>query len=49
MENIIKVAILGFVIGYILFRLRNKNQKKPAYSDILMNDEYKVKGQWDKD
>ena len=44
---------LGLIIGYLLFRFVNRNKQKiknptDIYSDILTNDKYKVKGQYDK-
>ena len=48
MEKWITIT-LGLIIGYLLFRYLNKKQKaNDQYSDILTNDKYKVKGQWDR-
>lgn len=58
MENGIMIT-LGLLIGYFLFKFIYKRQKnvintgsehaqKSTVSDILTNDKYKVKGQWDK-
>ncbi len=42
------IITIGLIIGYFLFRLIDRKQKNSTdiYSDILMNDKYKVKGQW---
>lgn len=50
MANTMNILALGLIIGYILYRFMNKKSKKKThnYSDILTNDQYKVKGQWDK-
>jgi hypothetical protein len=52
MEKEILIS-LGLIVGYLLFRFigRIKHKTKNAtnvYSDILTNDKYKVKGQWDR-
>ena len=49
MEKGIVIA-LGLIAGYFLYKTVSKKQKSPVdtYSDILTNDKYKVKGQYDK-
>ena len=44
------IITLGLIVGYILFRFINKKQNNSnnMYSDILANNKYKVKGQWDR-
>ena len=44
------IGVLGLIIGYLLFRVVNIKQKNPTdtYSDVLTNDKYKVKDQWDR-
>ncbi len=44
------IITLGLIIGYLLFRFIYKKQKNVinTYPDILTNDKYKVKGQWNK-
>jgi hypothetical protein len=50
MDNTIKIALIGFVIGYLGFKFLNKKPVKQVdiYSDILSNEKTKVKGQWDR-
>ena len=49
MEKEIVIA-LGLIVGYFFYKAVSKKQKIPVdtYSDILTNDKYKVKGQYDK-
>ena len=49
MENSVIIA-LGLIIGYFIFKSVTRKQKRPTdvYSDVLTNDKYKAKGQWDK-
>ena len=44
------IITIGLIIGYFLFRLIDRKQKNSTdtYSDVLMNDKYKVKGQWER-
>lgn len=53
------IIALGLIMGYILFRAIIRKQKSTAninsehaqnsaISDVLSDDKYKVKGQWDK-
>jgi len=46
MEKEIMIGALGLVAAYFLLRLGNRKQSSSAYSDILSDDKYKVKGQW---
>ncbi|MFH1606531.1 MAG: hypothetical protein ABIC91_04255 [Nanoarchaeota archaeon] len=48
-ERLVFITI-GLVVGYLLFRYINNKQlkQKDNYSDILSNNKFKVKGQWDK-
>jgi len=50
MEKQIIFGILGLVVGYIILRYLFRH-RKPAgdiYNEIITNEKYKVKGQWDK-
>lgn len=52
MEKEIIFGIIGMVLGYIIykwlmFRQSQKNDAEEMFSDILNNEEYKVKGQHD--
>ncbi len=49
MDNKMIIA-LGLIAGYFLFRFAKRKQENPTsgYPDILVNDKYKVKGQWDR-
>ena len=44
------IITIGLIIGYFLFRLIDRKQKNSTdtYFDVLMNDKYKVKGQWER-
>ena len=44
------MGVLGLIIGYFIFKLITRKQKNSAsvYSDIVTNDKYKAKGQWDR-
>lgn len=43
------VITLGLIIGYLLFRFMWKQRNVTnAAPDVLANDKYKVKGQWDR-
>ena len=50
MENRMIMGVLGLIIGYFIFKLITRKQKNSTnlYSDILISDKHKVKGQWDK-
>ena len=50
MNDTIQILILGLIGTYLILRILNKKQKPHVdiSSGILNNDEYKVKGQWDK-
>lgn len=50
MEKDIIMGVLGLIIGYFLFKVVNRKQKNPTdtYSDILTNDKYEVKDQWNR-
>lgn len=50
MNKEIIIGFIGVMIGYIIIRalLRYKKPEKDMLTDILSNDKYKVKGQWDK-
>ena len=49
MPNEIIIAF-GLIVGYLLYKAAIKKQRNPVdtHSDILTNDKYKVKGQWNK-
>jgi len=40
---------IGIIVGYLLYKVISKKEKINIYSDILINKEYRVKGQWDKE
>ena len=43
------VITLGLLIGYLLFKfIRKPKNPTDAYSDILSNEKYKAKGQWER-
>jgi hypothetical protein len=50
MENGIIIGVLGLIIGYFLYKFLSKKQRNSTsgYSDILTNDKFKVRGQWDR-
>ena len=50
MENELIIGALGLIISYFIFKSLTRKQKTSTkvYSNILTNDKYKVKGQWDK-
>ena len=50
MENGIIIGVLGLIIGYFLYKFLSKKQRNSnsGYSDILTNDKFKVRGQWDR-
>jgi len=40
---------LGLIAGFFLIRLlMKKRSQTDAYSDVLINKKYEVKGQWDR-
>ena len=49
MENWATITF-GLIITYFLFRFMTERQKNSTdvYSDILTNDKYRAKGQWDR-
>ncbi|MBR9698965.1 hypothetical protein GOV09_00725 [Candidatus Woesearchaeota archaeon] len=48
MEAIITIT-LGLIISYLLFRfMRKQKNVADVYSDIIANDKYKAKGQWER-
>jgi len=50
MEKQILFGILGIIVGYFLLKLilRHEKESKDIYTEILTDDKYKVKGQWDR-
>ena len=50
MENkLIITVVLGLIIGYFLFKLKREQKSfDDMHADILTNEKYKVKGQWDR-
>lgn len=53
MDNAWITGILIFIIGYYLIKVYSKGKNNETkvnvmHSDILNNDEYKIKGQWEK-
>ncbi len=50
MEKEIIALTLGLIIAYVLFKLINEKQKNSTelYSNLLTNEKYKVKGQWNR-
>ena len=50
MENGMIIGVLGLIIGYFLYKFFSKKQRNlnSGYSDMLTNNKYKVKGQWDR-
>jgi len=46
-ERVLVVAI-GLVVGYLVYKYMTSNRPKDDYSDILSNEKYKIKGQWNK-
>ena len=50
MENGMIIGVLALIVGYFLYKFLNKRQRSSTskHSDILTNDKYKVRGQWDR-
>jgi hypothetical protein len=43
------LIIGGIFAAYLLFRFLSEEPKiKPRYVDVLSEEKYKIKGQWDK-
>jgi hypothetical protein len=50
MDNQLITWMMAIVVFYLLYRMFNKKPSAPnLYEEIINNDEYKAKGQWEKD
>ncbi len=50
MENGIIMGVLGLIMGHFLYKFLSRKQRSQTlnYPNLLTEDKYKVKGQWDK-